>query len=485
MTDSFRRGGVVALGACLAFLAAGCDDDGGAGGVDQFATSDASAGLDGSLDGTVDTGTTDAGQHTGDAGLADFGFDGPPFPDDAAVDAEPDAAGDATLDAEPDGGDQGVRPRDVQDEPFECTETWRDLSLGGLTLRERIIDPRCTDPAIDSCPADGERCMASKDHYVVVAPGERRGVLWVHLVGSGGEPTNATNIARVAATEGYHALGLAYMNEPSVGDRCTDLVTGMARPTACEGLVRTEILTGADSTPWVAIDRPNSIEHRLERLLVALHAEDPTRGWDAFYTEADGLQWARIAFSGFSQGGGMAGIISRDHAVARAVFFSKGAGSEASIGAACADSSTCPSGRCCPEGEEECEGDPPGGGRCIDLAPVEWSRTGGNGQGTAADRATPGARLYGIYHREETAALYSPQVFELWGMGTAGTAIDADVGPPFGDAHVLNSGLAPCAGGSFHQSMGNNAVQPKQGGCGGNVPAMIDAWRHMMTHEDP
>jgi hypothetical protein len=76
-------------------------------------------------------------------------------------------------------------------------------------------------------------------------------------------------------------------------------------------------------------------------------------------------------------GGGHAGLIARDHAVARAVYVSKGAGAVDADG----------------DGQPE---------------PAPWADD---------PRAMPPARQFGSTHEGETAWQYSPEVFRLWELG--------------------------------------------------------------------
>jgi len=79
------------------------------------------------------------------------------------------------------------------------------------------------------------------------------------------------------------------------------------------------IIEGAN-TPYISIKRPDSIENRTIKLLEYLDKEDPQYGWGQFLKDG-GLNWAKIAVAGQSQGGGHAAWIATKHAVARVLCF--------------------------------------------------------------------------------------------------------------------------------------------------------------------
>jgi hypothetical protein len=182
-----------------------------------------------------------------------------------------------------------------------------------LTACELRVSPASTDPRID---------RALDDHLVVFdehrPPGNR---LFVMLPGSGGRPAGYANLLRQVAAKGMPAIGLMYPNERSVASICGDA----GRAPDCFEEVREEIVYGVDRSPLVSVDPANSIVSRLAKLLEHLH-------WDQ-YLSGGQPRWDRIVIAGHSQGGGHAGIIGRDHAVARVVFFASPADFTTSGGA--------------------------------------------------------------------------------------------------------------------------------------------------------
>lgn len=253
----------------------------------------------------------------------------------------------------PRGDTERSAPADVGPEYIACDPT--ELLLGevlatgdcssvvdgGLANARSVeIRPDCTDLDITA--------LADKRHLAIVPEAMTQEVLWLHLGGSGGRPAATANIGHAAAREGYRYISLAYPNERSVAARCNG-PTG-PRPDTCAGDVRLEVLYGVERTHDFEMQADEAIVPRLLALLQFLNDEQPGEEW-LRYVAADGQPaWDRIAVSGFGQGGGMAGLIARDHRVARALYLSNGAGGTLTRPAdaeACFSHASCASGRCC------------------------------------------------------------------------------------------------------------------------------------------
>lgn len=168
-----------------------------------------------------------------------------------------------------------------------------------IDLPVTTVAPQDTDPAIRA---------GDPDHQVVEPSPDAVGKLFVFLPGTGGPPIGYRHVLRNAAAGGYHALGLAYVNDQAVNDLCS-----FGGPPECHGDVRLEILTGEDTSPLVDVGRADSVENRLVRLLEHL-------GWTQ-YLDGDAPKWIDIAFAGHSQGAGHAAMLARLHEVHRAVLF--------------------------------------------------------------------------------------------------------------------------------------------------------------------
>ena len=360
----------------------------------------------------------------------------------------------------------------------ECVEEEVRESDGSVI---RYIRADCTD----------EDITASLDkRHVVMRPSEpTRDVLWVHFGGTGGQPTNTTNIGQAAVSAGYRYISLAYTNDTSLAERCQ--CPDGPRPPDCGGLVRHEVIYGDDVTDLFDMQADEAIVPRLTALLDSLHASRPGEGWDAYLTGDGGIEWSLLALSGFSQGGGMASILSRNHAVDRVLFFSKAGDTvmdielDPSLAQPCSSGDECASGACCSVETGDCA-NPPEDAVCLIPVPAPTSLAGadtdmdGYGDGPVTDRATDVSRLFMVIHREEPAWLAQPDVLSAFGHPGREAYVDADTtsAPYAEDVRLFSTARAPRNNCSEHQSMGANSCQPRDGN---GDPAMREAWLHAMT----
>ncbi len=174
---------------------------------------------------------------------------------------------------------------------------------------ERPIRPAALDPTLPAADAE---------HYAInpspaVAPKER---LVVVLPGTGGIPANLREFTRAGPPRGYHVVGIAYPNSVTVAEYCAS-----SRDADCTGNTRREIITGADTSQVVAVNRANSIIGRLTRLLTHLSTTYPTEGWGRFLTNGE-VDWALVTVTGHSQGSGHAAYMAKLYNLDRVVMFS-------------------------------------------------------------------------------------------------------------------------------------------------------------------
>jgi hypothetical protein len=294
-----------------------------------------------------------------------------------------------------------------------------------LTYDRRVVRPADIDPATDAVP--------DKEH-VILFPTDRPLLepLFVFMSGSGGQPTNNDQILRIAARAGYRTIGLAYVNDISVENRC------QGQPDDCAGLVRFENLDGTDRSAYIDVDRANSVEYRLVRLLQGLRTRYPNEGWEA-YLDGDNIQWERIVVAGFSQGGGEASFIAGQHLVARAVYVDSG-------------------------------GDLVGE-NLSNVAVAPW---------VLESRVTPTDRQFTIVHQSSHYAgsrLYHTAL----GLTAYGPyVLVEDIAPPYGWTHTLLTNVLPATGtyADAHVSMANDHFMAVDAN---GLPLLADAFYYLLA----
>jgi hypothetical protein len=172
-----------------------------------------------------------------------------------------------------------------------------------------MVIPSTTDAAIN---------INNDAHYVYAPSGTVKNKLVLFLPGTGAVPMNYSLFERTCATLGFHTIGLTYPNDVTING--TD-VCGTSADTGCYRKARLEVLTGQDLTTKLDINRANSIENRLIKLLKYLNQQNPTQGWGQ-YLNGDVILWSKIITAGHSQGGGHAAFIAKTYKVERALMFS-------------------------------------------------------------------------------------------------------------------------------------------------------------------
>lgn len=119
---------------------------------------------------------------------------------------------------------------------------------------------------------------------------------------------------KLAATLGYHVISLSYPNTISASATNKE-----PEPGAFEEF-RMAIIQGG-TTKHVTVNRANSIENRLIKLLQQLKEKRAREEWSQFLNDDGSIKWERIAVAGQSQGGGHAALIGIHHRVARVLCF--------------------------------------------------------------------------------------------------------------------------------------------------------------------
>jgi hypothetical protein len=193
------------------------------------------------------------------------------------------------------------------------------------------VDPHDTDPQILDTPTPpGPR----GDHLVFLGPKESRvGRLLVFLPTGGvnNKPSEFSHLGTEARRLGYHTILLAYRNEAPIAAPITPVPPALPgcgplelpTPSApdCAIKIRMELLKGDEGdggSPLVDVDRANSIENRLNKLLQYLAANHADDGWAKFLDTNGEPKWSATVIAGSSLGAGQAAIIAEQHEVYRA-----------------------------------------------------------------------------------------------------------------------------------------------------------------------
>lgn len=167
------------------------------------------------------------------------------------------------------------------------------------------ISPGITDTAIHAFTGTGY------EHYVYVDPSAvQRHQLLVFLPGTNGMGGGGGRFNQLAASLGYHVISLMYPDDFSLSRYQFSADTGnYARG-------RNEIITGNNTSVQISVNRANSIENRLIKLLQYLAGQYPNQGWQLYLDKGKNITWNKVVLAGQSQGGGHAAFIAQKYLVA-------------------------------------------------------------------------------------------------------------------------------------------------------------------------
>lgn len=281
-----------------------------------------------------------------------------------------------------------------------------------------------TDPAINLVPGEHSAWLNRE----VPARGE----LLIFITGTGGRGLGPVAFLRTAADHGYHVIVPQY---------CNDIAAAVCRddpePEAFENF-RREIIEGRDLSPRVAVDRPNSLENRIEKLVGWLARHRADEGWGQFLDAQGGLVWRKTVLTGHSQGGGHALLMARDRAVARVI----------------------------------ATGAPKDNSRALGR-PAAWYRVG----------RTPASRLFCFNHEQDRQGCSWPEQLENIAAAGLGPMASVDgAQPPYGGARALSTDHSGMEGDSVaaHTSViAGGAVDRNRRVVGEMIFKPV--WIHMLT----
>lgn len=290
-----------------------------------------------------------------------------------------------------------------------------------------FVAPHDTDPEITT---------NLSGHYVSIDRSvPQKNQLFIFFPGTHGIAANYEILNNTVAEMGFHAINLTYPNDTAVNSLCG----GMNTDLDCYANVRLEILDGTDRTPLVDVNRANSAENRIIKLLIYLRNQYPNDNWAQFLIDDSTINWSKIIVSGHSQGGGHAGILGRYHSVARVVMFA-----------------------------------------AMDYngpthSPANW---------IAHPEMTPNAssadRFWGFSHTRDEAVnftLLTTRIWPAYGMPQFGEVVNVDgVSPPYSNTHSLTSNLDTCP--SFHGCVAVDSGIVYENG----VPVYKPVWQYLLSN---
>lgn len=268
--------------------------------------------------------------------------------------------------------------------------------------------------------------------YAHLESGFRTGELVLLLPGRGYQPNFYDQFVIQAARLGHHGLALKYVDDPAY-----EVQTACASSSNpdCFFEYREEMITGSDLSSDVAVDRVNSIEHRLIVALQYLDQTFPGNGWDQFWTSDSTIAWNRIRLVGHEEGAGYAATVAKLHQLPRVVTMGWGDWDEGN-----------------------------------NAAPAWLSQAG----------MTPSDRWYAFSHQRDEVVDFTRQEanWDSLGLSAFGATVDVDGSAhPYNDSHQLTTDVLP----NLNQTAFNDAVvvssfvPPDVNG-----PVFLDVWSYLI-----
>jgi hypothetical protein len=179
----------------------------------------------------------------------------------------------------------------------------QQLKLDNGTVE--MIPPSVADPEIK---------RFDKPNYALFNHGVRRDApLLVFFPGTGSEPKASWPFLVAGADAGYRVIGLMYDNGVSDPQTC-----GPNPDPACSDRFREKRIFGDGASSDIDDLPAESVVNRLVKFLQFLDAQHPGEGWGGYLLNGQ-PNWARIAVSGHSQGGGVAAYIGKKRSVYRVI----------------------------------------------------------------------------------------------------------------------------------------------------------------------
>jgi hypothetical protein len=257
--------------------------------------------------------------------------------------------------------------------------------------------------------------------------------LLVFFPGTDAAPAAYLKILVAAGQLGMQSIGLMYPNAVSVNHLCSTSLLA-----TCHEEIRLEAIDGIDRSPLVDIDRDNSIENRLLKFLQYLDAFVTQANWSA-YLDGTNIVWSNIIVAGHSQGANMAGILAKQHEVARCLMF-----------------------------------------QGLDW----WFYTNQPATWISDPGATPIERYFAFGHLQDPLATTSliVQTWQAFGLDDFGAVELIDgLGPPYNGTHTFMTDLPPLNYASTNDYHNATIVDPFTPTNGAGGPVYDQLWKYMMA----
>jgi len=178
--------------------------------------------------------------------------------------------------------------------------------------------PSWTDPAIRTFD-DPHYIYVNREIVVSqkpdLPPARHQLLLFIpgtHTAGTPPTGKGPSEFLKLAANLGYHVVVLHYPNDKPAA------VCNLDRDPKAFEQFRNAILAGG-SSKHITVERPESLENRLVKLLVHLKDKRPREHWEEFLHDDGSIKWRSMVVAGQSQGGGHAALIAIQHEVARVI----------------------------------------------------------------------------------------------------------------------------------------------------------------------
>lgn len=287
------------------------------------------------------------------------------------------------------------------------------------------ILPSVTDQAINTFDTP---------HSVYFNPSvNSKNELVVFLPGTGGRGRGGVLFSQTASETGFHVISLSYPSSIPAA------ICQSETDENCFENFRLEIIRGQDKSSLIDVNRANSIENRLQKLLVYLKQKNSKDGWGNYLTDKNEIKWENIVLVGMSQGGGHAPLMAKYQKVSRVLMF--GAPKDYEV---------------------------------KNNRPAKWY-----GQGK-----TPLNKFFAFNHKQDKQGCDFPQQLEIlktFGLYKFGEPVDIDkIAFPYNNSHILitNYPGQEVTSAEAHTSVFSDPVTPKDKN---GVPLFKPVWIYMLT----